>query len=48
MSVTIEQLRALVQDNGTTYLLEDSSYIEIIDLEVNTYRAAAVYQVLSH
>lgn len=42
MSVTIEQLRALVQDNGTTYLLEDPSYLEIIDLEVNTYRAAAV------
>lgn len=42
MSVTIEQLRALVQDNGDTYLLEDSAYIEVIELEVNTYRAAAV------
>ncbi len=42
MAVTIEQLRALVQDNGTTYLLEDPTYIEVIDLEVNTYRAAAV------
>jgi hypothetical protein len=42
MVITIEQLRALVQDKGTTQLLEDSTYIEVMDLEVNSYKAAAV------
>lgn len=42
MSMTIEQLRALVQDTGTTSLLEDGTYLEVMELEVNTYKAAAV------
>lgn len=42
MSITIEQLRALVQDNGTTEILGDPTYLEVMDLEVNSYRAAAV------
>lgn len=42
MSMTIEQLRALVQDNGVISLLEDSTYLEVMELEVNSYKAAAV------
>ena len=42
MPMTIEQLRALVQDNGDPPLLEDGTYLEVMELEVNVYRAAAV------
>lgn len=42
MVITLEQLRALVSDDGDVAILEDPTYLEVMELEVNSYRAAAV------
>lgn len=43
MTITVEQLKALVQDtDSSSQLISDGTYLEVMDLEVNSYKAAAV------
>jgi len=41
MTITVEQLRVLVQDKTIPYMLEDSDYDVFLALESNAYRAAS-------